>query len=287
MNKVMRNLTVFLVLAAVLCGVAYVTMICVVDTGNTGLLIRFGEVLDTTYEAGFHFKSPFVSVVQISNKEQMRALDMLAFSKDVQEVSLQLNVNYRLQRDESARMYREVGPDYEPIVMMPRVLEITKNVISEYTAEQIVSEREEISRAIRTRLAAEMTGYGLLVSQVSLSDVDFADAYTNAVEAKQVASQTKLQSAIEQERMLAEAQNQQAKEKLAADTEAYRLRQEADARAYATETEASATAQANKMIAESLTAQLIEYHKLEKWNGSVPQVQMGSEGSLSPIIDMR
>ena len=48
--------------------------------------------------------------------------------------------------------------------------------------------------------------------------------------------------------------------------------------------QAEAEAEANKMIAASLTGELIEYQKVLRWNGSLPQVQTG--GAAYPIIDI-
>lgn len=258
-----------------------------VGTGNTGIVVRFGAVQDKTFDPGFHFKSPFKKVIQMDNREQTSEITMLAFSKDIQEVSLKMNINYRLLKGYSADMYKDVGKKYEGIVITPRVFELTKNIVSEYDAEQIVSKREDISKMIKGRLSSEMSEYGIVIQQISLSDIDFTDAYTNAVEAKQVASQTKLQSEIDQARTLAEATTQQSKEKLAADTAAYRLMQEADANAYAIQAEAEANAEANKKIAESLTPSLIEYQKIMQWDGAVSQVQMSEGNSLYPVIEMK
>ncbi len=291
--KRISGVLIGLVALAAIAVLVFTSMVCMVDPGFSGVQVRLGAVSDKVLDSGFHFKDPFTKVVQMSNKEQMRQQDMVSFSRDVQEVALQLNVNFRLNRPASAQMYKDVGTDYVSIVMAPRVLEITKNVIAEYTAEMIVAQREIISRSIRDQLSAEMEQYGITVQQVSVADVDFNDAYTNAVEAKQVATQNKLQAAIEQERALAEAANQQAREKLAADTQAYRVRQEADANAYSIQSEAEATAEANRKIAESLTPELIEYQQILQWNGMLPQVQLGngaaggSTGAVSPIIDLR
>lgn len=56
----------------------------------------------------------------------------------------------------------------------------------------------------------------------------------------------------------------------------------AEAEAEAKLIEAEAEAEANRRIAESLTPELIEQQKIEKWNGDVPQVQ----GSGTPIISI-
>ena len=99
--------------------------------------------------------------------------------------------------------------------------------------------------------------------------MDFTDAFTDAVEAKQVAEQNKLRAETEAQQRVLEAN---------AAAEIKRIEAEADA--YELTTRAEAEAEANRKIAESLSEPLIEYQKIQKWDGKLPTVS-GSNALVS------
>ena len=140
-----------------------------------------------------------------------------------------------------------------------------------------------------TQLSAEMEPYGITIISLSIEDIDFSDAFTDAVEAKQVAEQTKLKVETEQaqqvsvekaaaERRIITANAEAEERSILAEAAAAVSRIEADAKAYAIEKEA----EANERLAKSLTDNLIEYMKVNQWNGELPMITGGS----TPIIDM-
>ena len=61
---------------------------------------------------------------------------------------------------------------------------------------------------------------------------------------------------------------------------------EADAAAYAIRVKAEAEAEANKLVAESLTADLISYSEIEKWDGQLPVYMNGEGGTTLPILNL-
>ena len=131
-----------------------------------------------------------------------------------------------------------------------------------------------------------MSRYGINIISVSIEDIDFADAFTDAVEAKQVAQQSKLKAEIEQEQATMEAQQAAARKKIAAEAEANVQKINADAAAYAIRAEAEAKAEANKQIAESVTEDLIRYNEVSQWNGQLPTYVAGEGTQTMPILNM-
>jgi regulator of protease activity HflC (stomatin/prohibitin superfamily) len=110
------------------------------------------------------------------------------------------------------------------------------------------------------------------VVSASIEDMDFTDAFTNAVEAKQVAEQNKLKAQTEAEQRVIEAEAAATIKQVNAEAEANAKKIAADAEAYEIGVKATAEAEANKQLAESITKELIDYKYYETWNGELPGV---------------
>ena len=241
---------------------------------------------DYTLEAGFHFKSPFQKIILMDNREQKTSFSTQAFSSDIQQVDITGSINYAINKSTAMTLFKEVGTNYFDKLINPRMMENTKAVFSKYTAENLVSAREELSIQIRDTLSKEMERYGITIISVSIENVDFTDAFTDAVEAKQVAAQKKLQAEIEQEQKTMETQQQAERQKIEAEAEAEVKKIAADAEAYSITTKAEAEAQANKQIAESLTNELIEFTQVNQWNGELPLYVSGDAADTLPVLSL-
>ena len=257
-----------------------------VDTGYTGIITTFGRVEDHTMEAGFHFKSPFQRIILMDNREQKTSFTTQAFSSDIQQVDVTGSINYAINKSTAMTLFKEVGTDYFNKLVYPRMLENTKAAFSKYTAENLVSLREALSNHIRESLSAEMAGYGINIISVSIENIDFTDAFTDAVEAKQVAAQKKLQAEIEQQQKTMETQQQAERQRIAAEAEAAVAKINADADAYATRIKAEAEASANTLIAQSLTDSLIRFTQISRWNGQLPSYVSGTAADAVPILSL-
>ena len=127
----------------------------------------------------------------------------------------------------------------------------------------------------------------------AVEDIDFTDAFTNAVEAKQVAAQNKLTAETEQARLTMEQEQiakrriidanaaaEEAKIQAEADLEVTKI--QADAAEYAGLKEAAK----NKAISEWLTPELIRYYYILQWDGKLPQTMLGENANfMIPLAD--
>ncbi|MBR1586096.1 MAG: prohibitin family protein [Clostridia bacterium] len=257
-----------------------------VPTGNTAIITTFGKVEDYTLEAGFHIKSPFQQIILMDNREQKTPFATEAFSSDIQQVNIIGSINYAINKSTAMTLFKEVGTDYFSKLVNPRMLENTKAVFSKYTAENLVSAREQLSVQIRDNLSKEMERYGITIISISIENIDFTDAFTDAVEAKQVAAQKKLQAEIEQEQKTMETQQQAQRQKIEADAKAEVVKINADAEAYSTKVKAEAEAEANRKIAESLTDSLIQFTEVNQWNGQLPTYVSGGAAEALPVLSL-
>lgn len=282
----MKKKWIFVLIAAIVLGVVVMTCTASVPTGYTGIVTTFGRVEDRTLEAGLHLKSPFQQIITMDNREQKMAFVTEAFSSDIQQVDITGSVNYAINKPTAMNLFKEVGTDYFNKLVSPRMLEITKGVFSKYTAENLVAYRQTLSEQIRDNLSGELTPYGINVISVNIENIDFTDAFTDAVEAKQVAAQRKLQAEIEQAQKTMETQQAAERQRINAEAEAAVAKINADADAYATKVRSEAEAEANKKIAESLTKELISFNEVKSWDGKLPTYVAGGNSTTLPILKM-
>ena len=284
-NKPIKGL-VILAVVAVLAILVYSFCTAIVPTGYTGILTTFGKVADYTLDAGFHFKSPVQQVTMMDNREQKNSFTTEAFSSDIQQVNVIGSINYNINKTTAMNLFKDVGTNYFATLVQPRLLENLKAVFSKYTAEELISSRDQLSVSTRDVLSKEMGRYGINIISVSIENIDFTDAFTDAVEAKQVAQQSKLKAEIEQEQATMEAQQAASRKQIAAEAEAAVQKINADAAAYAIRAEAEAKAEANKQIAESLTDGLIKYTEISQWDGQLPTYMAGEGSQTVPVLNL-
>ena len=118
----------------------------VVSAGHTGVVVTLGKVNDRVLQEGLHLKVPFVqTVVRIDNRIVKLEVDTEAFSKDLQTVSTTLAINYRVDTAKSYSIYKNIGANYESVLVTPAVNEVLKAITAQYTAEESVTNRTLIS----------------------------------------------------------------------------------------------------------------------------------------------
>ena len=258
----------------------------IVPTGFTGVLTTFGRVEENTLDAGLNFKAPWQNVITMDNREQRLSFTFEAFSSDIQQTSVTGSVNFNINKQTAMTLYQEIGQNYANILIAPRLYENTKVVFSRYTAENLISSRDNLASEILELMRQDLEQYGINIISISIEDIDFTDAFTDAIEAKQVATQNKLRTETEQEEAIIIAESAAEQRTIAAEAEAEVARIEADAEAYATQVSSEAEAKANELIAASLSADLIEYLEVQGWNGQLPDTFVGSDEAI-PVLPIQ
>jgi regulator of protease activity HflC (stomatin/prohibitin superfamily) len=234
------------------------------------VLTTFGKVEDRTLESGMNFKAPWQNIVKMDNRVQKQTTDLICFSSDIQEVSMKYTVNYQISSKDAMTIYKTIGTDYYNNVIVPNITEAVKTQTAKYNAESLVSDRSELSQMIQDDLTARLANYNIIVVSASIEDMDFTDAFTNAVEAKQVAEQNKLKAETEAQQKIIEANAAAEIKKVNSEADAEAKKIAADAAAYEIQVKADAEAEANRKLSQSLTDDLIEYKYYETWNGELP-----------------
>mgnify|MGYP004623905071 FL=1 len=269
--------------AALLFGI--LSIIASVPAGHVGVVSTFGKVDENARDAGLYVKAPWSSVTQMSIQEQRYAFDTVAYSSDIQEAAVKGSVNYIIDKTAAVNLYRTVGVNYLEKLIAPRVVESLKDVFSHYRAEELISQRDSISKAICEKMNQELKTYGITIVGLQIEDIDYSDLFTSAIEAKQVATQEKLRAQTEQERVTMEKEAQLARDKAQAETDAEIKRINAQAEADRVKMLADAEAEANKKISESLTEDLIKYTQVSNWNGVMPTTVVNGN-DITPLLSI-
>lgn len=275
------KLTAILVVIAIIFGGLFIDILeptygffGKVDAGNVGIVTTFGRIQDETLQSGFHVKSFFSRINQVNVRTQRKQIELVAFSSDIQQAVLLVTVNFNITPDIASRLFRTVGMEYIDTLLIPRINEDAKVIVSNYTAEALIENRETLSSEILELLKNDVADYGITISGVSIENMDFTDAFEAAVEAKQVATQQKLTAQTEQDKLTLEQRAEAEREQIAADAEAYAIK-----------THAEAEAEANRMVSETLTDELIRYHEAQVWDGKLPSTYIGGGDSI-PVINV-
>lgn len=290
-------------IAAVILAVAVVAISCIstVPTGHTGILTTFGRVEDSNLPEGVNFHAPWQKVITMTNKEQTFTETNMCFSADLQEVAYTYTVKYSLLSSATPNIYKTVGTDYLNVLIKPQVNNAIKTAFGLAKAENMTEQRNQLQDEINTTVQTFATQYGIEVSVV-IDDFDFSDAYTDAIEAKQVAEQEALRDKTQQEMETERTRQEAERTKIQAENDAeireinanaeaeaalikaqadYEVAQlEADAIAYKGEKEAEVT----KALAEAITDEIVAYEYAQNWSGELPTYMMGT--SALPIVNI-
>ena len=200
------------------------------------------------------------NVVKIDNRIVKLEVDTEAFSKDLQTVATTLAINYRVDTSKSYSIYKNIGADYEAVLVAPAVNEVLKAIVAQYTAEESVTNRSLISDGLVTGLNEKLNSIGLYVTDVNIINFDFSEAFITAIEEKQVAQQQLLKAETEKQTAITNAE---------AEAETTRIKAEAEA-------------EANNKLRASLDDNVIRSKFYDKWDGKLPQA-MGSESVITSI----
>lgn len=260
MTKKIRNIAI-IAAAVLLVLVVVANCFTIVDAGHTGVVVTLGKVNDGVLQEGLHLKAPFVQrVVKIDNRIVKLEVDTEAFSKDLQTVATTLAINYRVDTSKSYSIYKNIGADYETVLVAPAVNEVLKAITAKYTAEESVTNRALISDGLIDGLNDKLNNIGLYITDVNIINFDFSEAFIAAIEEKQVAQQQLLKAETEKQTAITNAE---------AEAETTRIKAEAEA-------------DANNKIKASLNENVIRSKFYEKWDGKLPQA-MGSDSVITSI----
>merc|ERR1719352_491877 len=162
-----------------------------VEGGHRAIVYnRFVGVKDKVYAEGTHFMIPWVERPYVYDvRARAHQVNSQSGSRDLQMVNISLRVLTRPDAGKLPEVYRTLGTDFNERVLPSIVHETLKSVVAQYNASQLITQREQVSLAVRSQLISRAAGFNMLLDDVSITALTFGREYTAAIEAKQVAQQ--------------------------------------------------------------------------------------------------
>jgi regulator of protease activity HflC (stomatin/prohibitin superfamily) len=226
----------------------------IVDAGHSGVVLTFQQVQGTVLTEGLHFKIPFAqSVVQVDNRVQKAEATCSSASKDLQTISSVIAVNYKVLNDYSQSVYKNIGRNYVDVIITPAIQECVKAVTARYTAEELITKRQQVSEEMREELITKISSYGFEIQVFNIITFDFSAEYNAAIEAKQTAQQNALKAEQDLQRVRVEAEQTVAKAQAEADSYSLKSRE--------------------------ITPEILLMNYIDKWDGKLP-VMVSGDGSV-------
>lgn len=226
-----------------------------VTSGHSGVITTFGEVSENVLDEGLHFKIPFVQrIILVDNRVQKAEANCSSASRDLQTVTSTIAVNYKVMNSYSASVYKNIGMDYETIIITPAIQECVKAITAQFTAEQLITNRQNVSDLMSEQLKDKISNYGIDIQIFNIISFEFTAEYNAAIEAKQTAQQNALKAEQDLQRIKVEAEQ--------------------------TVAEAQAEAEAYRLKSEQITPEILLMSYIDKWDGKLPTVVSGDSSSM-------
>jgi len=249
----------------------------IIGPGQRGVILQFGKVNDQILGEGLNFKMPIrdniikmnvqTQTVQFDNQlgrgDNSEKSSMFSATKDLQDVQISVIVNYHLDATKVNKTYQQYGSTYQANIIEPIIREVVKSQAALYTAEELVTKRAEFSDKVSEMLSKKIADKDSIFERLNITNFQFSDSFSKAIEAKVTAEQNAL----------------------AAKNKFEQVKFEADQRI----AQAKGEAEAIKIQAEAIQAQggaaYVNLKWVEKWDGALPTTSLGSDSM--PLISIK
>jgi regulator of protease activity HflC (stomatin/prohibitin superfamily) len=233
----------------------------IVPAGHRGVMTTLGKPSEEVYGEGIHLRLPLIQTLHTMDVRVARSEgEGDAASKDLQAVRVKVILNYHLDPASAVWAFRDIAPSTPEVaqrIIEPARPEAFKAVTARFTAEELVTRRNEVSEQIAGQLRVKLARHGLVLDEFSIANFAFSPSFTSAIEAKVNAEQKKLE----------------------ADRDLLRIQVEAEQRIVS----ARAEAEALRLQRQEVTPLLLELRRTEnerlavgKWNGQLPTTTLGA-----------
>lgn len=233
-----------------------------VPTGHRGIVLRWNAPSGRVLGPGIYYVNP-ISEKVVNLSVQIKAYTMVckSASHDLQDVTTTVTLNYAVIPGEASSLYRDVGINYDSVIVKPAVNQSVKSTTSQFNAENLVTERPLVKDSIKSSLVARLSNR-FIIEELSITDFEFSPDFTAAIERKVTATQ----NALTEENNL-KVEQFKAQQRVAI---------------------ATGEAKAIEIQAKAIESQggksYIGLKWVEKWNGVLPMYILG--GNTSMLMQM-
>ena len=238
--------------------------ITVVPAGHVGVKDFFGNVSSSVLPAGVHVVLPFTRVHKMSIQTQEVKETAEVPSKEGLMMDLEGSLLFRLDPVKAAEIYKTVGVRYAEVVVIPQIRSAIREITASYDAKALYSsEREQIARETFETFKKMTEGRGIIAEAVLLRKIGLPPVVANAIQEK-----LKREQEAEQMKFVLQKEEQEAERK---------------------RIEAQGIADFQKIVAQGISAQLLEWKGIEAteklaMSPNTKVVVVGNSKSGLPII---
>ena len=258
-------------------GLLAIFSIRIVGAGEVGVIHTFGEVDTAPRPSGLLFKMPWASMETMNVRTQQ--FTMSSASEDVGAlaggtvntltsegltVGVDLTVLFRLNFNTAPEVFRDLGPQYQSVVLLPAIRGAIRDVVAQYSAEDLYTvARATVGDLILSNLVRDLDARGIVTEQVLLRDITLPAQIRQAIELKLSAEQSIQERAFRVEE---------------AEQEANRRRAEAEGQR-----------DAQALINETLTPEFLQFQYIESLanmeGGNIIYVPISPGSGLPVFLD--
>ena len=202
-----RNTKLGAILIPVLVFTA-IASLTVVGTGEIAVMTRFGRVTGQELGEGLHLKMPIDNANKYDVKVQKETAEGAVASRDLQDVSTVLVINYNLSAGKVSEIHRRIGIDYKDKLIDPALQEVFKASTAKFDATQLITDRAQVKQDTLKLLEKRLDDFGITVINVSITNFSFSSEFSKSIEDKQVAQQNAERAKFNLERAIIEAEAQ-------------------------------------------------------------------------------
>jgi len=183
-------LTVLILVLLFFMGACSITK---VDTGNVGVLTKFGRVTGDVLPEGIHLIDPLKSSNQLTVRTQEQKESASVPSSEGLIMTLEASLLFHLDKDRAADVYQRLGSDYQVKIVEPTLRSAMREATSSHGANALYTgERELVAKEIESNLASQLSARGIVVEKILLRDIQLPESLKRSIELKQAAEQESL-----------------------------------------------------------------------------------------------
>ena len=239
-RTILSKQTKLIILAIILVIALLFSCVRVVGVGQVGVKTRLGQISGQSNSGiVLKFPWPIERLYKFDVKTQKDQADVAAASSDLQDVNATIVTNYYIDNDKVGNLFSTVGTDYKARIIDPAIQESFKATTAQYKIDELVTKRSELKSKSLAVLKERLAGRGIIVEDISITNLTFSPSFTQAIEQKQVAEQQAKQAEFNLQKAQIDAQAQQTQK-------------------------------------ESLTPEILQKMAIEKWDGKLPQATGGN-----------
>ena len=273
------TILVTLLLGAVILFITWISSINFIEDGTVGVVRRFGEITEVITPGGWNVRWSWWHSIEIYDV-RIQEVDLVinTYTRDAQNIQGRVSIQYHIIAGAASEIAREFGPlDQLESMLHAMLITATQDTFALKTAMELVEHRAELPGEIFGRVRPLQSNFHVMVTNVAIEELQFTDAFRQAVDQRVVADQRLMQAEIDAE--TARVQAQLALDVARLEAEAVLVAARADAESLVIMQEAWGE------LGTEVRSVMIQQLAIEVWDGVLPRVVVSGDSGFSLILD--